>query len=236
MKNMNLSSHLFQLQKFDLEIERINLRLVEIQKILESNEELQRAEEELKASKQQTIMSQHALRTIEEEVHLIQMKREQTEATLYSDRIRNPKELQDLEREIVSLKKRISSLEDHQLEAMLQLEQAETIQKECIDRLTKIQEEQVIKTASLRGEQSQLIQKIERLKLERQATEASVDSKSLEVYNQLRIQKHGRAVATIVDTSCSACGATLRPAEIQLAHSSVDMAYCESCGRILFTR
>jgi uncharacterized protein len=149
-------------------------------------------------------------------------------------RYRNPKDLQDLEREIISLKKRISGLEDHQLEAMLQLEQAETLQKESNNRLTKIQEDQVIKTASLKGEQSQHLQKIQRLKLERLGTEASVDPKSLEIYNQLRIQKHGRAVATIIDTSCSACGATLRPAEIQSAHSSAVMAYCESCGRILF--
>jgi uncharacterized protein len=231
---MNLSSHLFQLQKYDLEIERINSRLAEIQKILESNEELLRANEHVKTAKQNTLLAHHALRSIEEEVSQLNLKKDQAEATLYSDRIRNPKELQDLEREIISLKKRISGLEDHQLEAMLQLEQAETLQKEGYDRLTKIQEDQAIKTASLRGEQSQLLQKIQRLKLERQGTEASVDLKSLEIYNQLRIQKRGRAVATIIDTSCSACGATLRPAEIQSAHSSIVMAYCESCGRILF--
>jgi uncharacterized protein len=61
-----------------------------------------------------------------------------SEASLYGGKIRNPKELQDLQVEIAALKRRTATLEDEQLEAMLAVEDAETQLTEANKNLNEV--------------------------------------------------------------------------------------------------
>jgi len=234
MTTMNQSAHLYQLQKTDHEIDRINQRLQEIDAIMQDDKIITNVERKVSDIKKKTHMARQELRTVEDEVKSVLLKKEQSESSLYSGKIKNPKELQDLENEIVILKKRILTLEDTQIEKMIYLETCEQEGKEATVEYAKTQAEIIGQHAELRGERENLEQKLTRLSLERDATIRSVDPENLATYKNLRQTKRGIAVAVIQETSCAACGASLRPAEIQSARSPKEMSFCSSCGRILF--
>ncbi len=235
MTSMNQSSHLYQLQKIDQEIDRTNQRLKDIDAVLQNDEKLLSAERKISEAKKKTLLSRQELRAIEDEVKSVTLKKEQSESSLYSGKIKNPKELQDLESEIALLKKRVLALEDAQLEKMIQLETCEQEEKEATVEYSKTQANIISQNAELKGEKESAEQKLTRLSLEREATLRSIDANNLAIYNNLRQTKRGIAVAIIQDTSCAACGASLRPAEIQSASSPKEMLFCSSCGRILFS-
>jgi predicted nucleic acid-binding Zn-ribbon protein len=75
---------------------------------------------------------------------------------------------------------------------------------------------------------------LEKLAEEREAALGPIDIKLLHTYENLRQQKRGVAVAGAIDNACTSCGTTLSASLQQSAHSQTSLAYCSSCGRILF--
>ncbi len=231
---MNQSSQLYQLQKTDTEIDRTTARLNEIARELAMDETVRNAAQAVEAAKRSQFKLQQNLRSIEQEVQTIRIKINTSEASLYGGKIRNPKELQDIQTEIAALKRHQSALEDNQLDAMLALEEADNGLKAAEQDLTAAQGARATQQAGLLGEQSQLQKKLDRLQTERSATTASILPENLEIYERLRKQKRGVAVVAIEDNACAGCGTSIRPAELQIARSPDRMAYCSTCGRILF--
>ena len=119
---MSQAFHLAQLQKIDTELDQIQSRMAEIDQILSTNELLDQAKKAEQIAKQNIKTAQKSIQQTEEAIQKHRIKMETSEAALYGGKIRNPKELQDLQNEILSLKKIISALEDEQLDYMLTLE------------------------------------------------------------------------------------------------------------------
>jgi uncharacterized protein len=234
MLNMNQSSQLFQVQKIDTALDQTNARLHEINRIIESDLSVHTAQELVAGAMQRVQSTRRSLTLIEDAVKAVEIKIQFSEASLYGGKIRNPKELQDLQTEITALKRRLSSLEDDQLEAMLAFEDAETQLAEANKNLNDVKAIFASQQASLLGEQSQLLKIAERLQAERNATVQSILPENIELYERLRKQKRGLAVVMIEDGACSGCGSSIRPAERQLARSPSQMLPCSSCGRILY--
>jgi uncharacterized protein len=231
---MNQSSQLYQVQKIDTALDQANARLAEIMRIIEADKSVHTAQEHVSAATKSVHSARRALTNIEDNVKAVQIKIQTSEASLYGGKIRNPKELQDLQSEITALKRRHSSLEDDQLEAMLAYEDAENVLDEANKSLVDVKADFASRQASLIGEQSQLIKTVERLQAERNATVQSILPDNLQFYERLRKQKRGLAVVLVEDGSCSGCGSSVRPAEIQTARSPSQMLPCSSCGRILY--
>ena len=59
-----------------------------------------------------------------------------------------------------------------------------------------------------------------------------VPAEMLPKYDQLRKQKNGFAIASVINNSCSACGATLPPALQQKSRTT--LSYCPTCKRIVY--
>jgi uncharacterized protein len=234
MLNMNQSSQLFQVQKIDTALDQANARLNEITRIIEADQSVHNARELVASATQSAQNARRSLTLIEDAVKAVEIKMQFSEASLYGGKISNPKELQDLQNEITALKRRLATLEDEQLEAMLAFEDAETELAEADKNLNEVKATFVSQQATLLGEQSQLEKIIERLQAERNATVQSILPENLELYERLRRQKRGIAVVMIDDGSCSGCGSSIRPAERQLARSPSQMLPCSSCGRILY--
>lgn len=230
---MNQTDHLFRLQKLDLELDHNLKRIQEIDRVISSDDTMQVAQNQLQSAKFNSQKAHHKLREIEETARSLQVKIEISEKKLYGGKILNPKELQDIQNEILSLKRHLVRVEDDQLEAMIALEKAELKLKESESNLMNAQVEFSEKSAGLLGEKGQLQKENERLLKERDATMSFITFDVLELYQKLRAQKNGRAVASIEDQCCAACGASLRPAELQAARSS-KLTFCPSCGRILY--
>jgi predicted nucleic acid-binding Zn-ribbon protein len=226
---------LFRLQQIDSQLDQDRRRLTEIEAILNNNEALNRAQESVKGATEAADRARKDLRKAEEAVQAQRVKIEQTNAALYGGKIRNPKELQDLQNEIGALKRYLSTLEDRQLEAMLALEEAEKQEAAASDELEKIQKEISVLRTNLIQEQIALTQNVKNSEIERQAAVSAIPSEDLDLYEQLRRQRRGVAVARVSDKACSACGTILNAALLHAARSPSQLARCDSCGRILYS-
>jgi predicted nucleic acid-binding Zn-ribbon protein len=178
--------------------------------------------------------AERALKLSEAEVEKQRIKIEQTDASLYGGNVHNPKELQDLQKDVASLKRHLETLEERQLEAMIAVETAEEELLVAKTDLERVQSNLKEQNKDLTQESEMLRKNLERLNSERQAVVTDIASQTLSVYDQLRKQKRGLAITTIADNSCEACGTTLTPSQQQNARSTSQLFHCPTCGRILY--
>jgi uncharacterized protein len=231
---MNQAFHLYRLQHVDTQIDQIEAALAEINRRLSGDEAIRQAQQAVENAGKALHQHSQTLKQIEFAVHEQQIKIAQSEASLYSGRIHNPKELQDIQKEIASFKKHLSTLEDQQLDVMMAVEAAEAEEKSAKGSLTQAEATFAEKSSSWLGQKDQLTHTLERLKAERAPAISLVAKESMQMYDILRKRKSGVAVTTVIDGSCSVCGASIRPSELQAARIAPDLVYCTSCGRILY--
>jgi predicted nucleic acid-binding Zn-ribbon protein len=226
---------LFRLQQIDSQLDSLRARMQEIERLLSQDESLRRAQAERDSAAGQAQEARKALRRAEENVSAQRIKIEQTEATLYGGKVRNPKELQDMQNETASLKKYLAVLEDRQLEGMLAVEEAEAAETSAGERLEGVRHKLARQHATLLEEQARLKSEAERAEIERQVTVAEIPAGELQLYDQLRKQRRGVAVAKIANKACAACGTTLSAALLHTARVSPEITRCDTCGRILYS-
>jgi predicted nucleic acid-binding Zn-ribbon protein len=231
---MSASLGLFRLQQIDSHLTQIETRLANIQKTLEDNAELQAALGRVKTAEEEQRASERAQRKSEEEAQNQQIKIQQAESSLYGGLVRNPKELQDLQADIVSLKKHLASLEERELQDMLRTEAAQTAVKKAQDELNSVQARLGSEHRYLFEEKESLTYELNRFQSERQAAVSAIAVDMLKTYDDLRQQRRGVAVAEVSDNACGACGTTLTAAIQQTARHAAELVRCPSCGRILF--
>lgn len=226
---------LFRLQQIDTQIDRLQARLNEIETILKDHSALEQAALEHANTQAELNKKLKTLKRAEEEVRSQRLKIEQTESTLYGGKVRNPKELQDLQNEIAALKRYLNVLEDRQLEAMIEAEASEDEEKAAAGQLESVRKAVEEKRSNLEAERAGLASEVEHAGIERQATISSIPAEDLSLYEQLRRQRKGLAVAIVSDRYCSACGSTLSATVLHAARSSTQLTRCDVCGRILYS-
>ena len=178
--------------------------------------------------------SERILKLSEADVEKQRLKIEQTESSLYGGKVHNPKELQDLQKDVASLKRHLETLEERQLEAMIAAETAENDLQGAKASLEQVQANLKEQNKDLAQESEALRKHLGRLNSERLAVVTDIASPALGVYDQLRKQKRGLAITTIAENSCEACGTTLTPSQQQTARSTSQLFHCPTCGRILY--
>lgn len=225
---------LYRMQQLDSQLDKAQARLREIEAALAQNEAMRQAQQRLDEAAAGLQASRKALRQTEENVLEQRIKIEQSESTLYGGKVRNPKELQDLQNEIAALKRFRSVLEDRQLESMIAVEESEASHQAAQSDLAAVQAQVIEQNSSLVGEQTALLNETAHLENERQATASSISEEDLKLYTLLRQQRRGIAVAKVNNKSCSACGSTLNSVLLHAAHSPNQIARCDTCGRILY--
>jgi predicted nucleic acid-binding Zn-ribbon protein len=231
---MSAALGLYRLQQVDSQIDQIQARLRAILEILENDAALRTANQQLTGAEDSHKDAERALKLSEAEVEKQRIKIGQTEASLYGGKVHNPKELQDLQKDVASLKRYLETLEERQLEAMIAVETTETELGAAKAKLEQVQLRLREQNNDLSQESERLHRSLERLNSERQAVVGDIAAPTLNVYDQLRRQKRGLAIATIEDNSCQACGTTLTPSQQQNARSTSQLFHCPTCGRILY--
>ena len=231
---MTSIAELYALQELDLALEADHATLTDVESRLGEQEEL--VEARRTAAEQEA-----ALRAAEKEfkerewnTDELQKKIEPLERRLYEGRIANPKELEDLQQEVDSLKRRHSELEDQALEAMEGLEEAQRAVAEAERRLQQITDDSAAEQAELRGRQASLNEAIGALEGRRTEEGARIDGELLRLYDQLRTTRQGRAVAKVEGGACQGCRISLPINLVQRARSGSDVVQCSSCERVLY--
>jgi uncharacterized protein len=231
---MSASLGLHRLQQVDRQIDLTRSQLDSIHQMLENDVELREALNHVEDAQSAYRHAHQELKNVEAEVQTQKIKIEQAESSLYGGKVQNPKELQDLQKDIASLKKHLSTLEERELEAMIKAENAESVTQSAKTKLELIRARLGNEHKKLLEDQSALTIKLEQFTEEREAALAPIESNMLQTYEKLRQQKHGVAVAEVNDNSCALCGATIIASLQQNARSQKQLANCPSCGRILY--
>ena len=225
---------LYRLQQIDSQLDRMIKRLREIETQLNEDKALRQAADLANQANEKVENARKAMRLAEDNVRQQRVKIEQSEAALYGGKVRNPKELQDLENEVASLKRYLGLLEDRQLEAMLTEEEAVSIQTKAARDLEKVRSQFSQQSNELLQEKERLLKDCTTSNEERQAAISSIPEEDMRLYTNLREKRRGIAVAKVTDKACSACGSTLNSALLHAAHSPFEINCCDTCGRILY--
>jgi predicted nucleic acid-binding Zn-ribbon protein len=231
---MSQISVLYRLQQIDGQLDNARLALQNVDKELSDNSLLSEAQQTVLVTEQKYQADLKQQRESENKSYDMRVKIELSEAALYGGKVQNPKELQDLQNEIASLKRLIITLEDHELEAMMAVEEAESNLTHAKSAMKDDEAKQIEHNAVLNGEKTKLLGQIERLESERRAALPPISAPDITLYEQLRKARNGVAVVKISSRACGACGATLTAALIQSTQSPGLLVRCPTCGRILY--
>jgi predicted nucleic acid-binding Zn-ribbon protein len=229
---MSIARQLYQLQDIDLELESDEQTLNLITNQLGESNAIIQAEEKLESERQTLEELTHQQHSIEWEVEDITSKQKKAEEELYSGRIRNPKELADLQHESEVLKANLARLEEQALEVMEKVEQAAKSVTASDSALNRLKTEWQSQQRKLSADMEKLKKAIASLKDKRQRLVKDIDQETIDIYTELRKQR-GTAVARVQQGTCLGCRITLPVSDLQRARGG-SLVRCSSCGRILF--
>lgn len=231
---MSQAFKLYRLQQGDTQLDKAHNRLNEIEVDLQEDAALRIAQENANNSAIAQESAHKLLKHAEVDVQDQQIKIEQNQARLYSGKVTNPKELQDLQQEAEALRRYLTELEDLQLEKMIAFEDASQQQEQASQSLETAAADVAAKNGDLRKEKNRLSVEVERWLEERTATLDGITAEEIAIYEELRKQRAGLAIAKVDKMICSACGTTLSQALAQAARSPTELSRCSTCKRILY--
>ncbi len=229
---MSIARQLYQLQEVDSELESNEHALNQITRQLGESEVVIETRNKLASERQHLEELTHQQDSVEWDIDDITGKLTTVQEELYSGKIRNPKELTNLQQEIDSLKVKRNHLEDQTLEIMEGVELAKKSVATLDRELKRLETEWQSQQQKLLANLEQLRAVISNLKHKRELLAAEIDSQLVEVYHELKKQR-GTAVAKVEQGICHGCRISLPVTELQRARSG-SLVRCSSCGRILF--
>ena len=231
---MSQPQQLYALQQLDSWLDQTTNRLTEIETALSSNAAVQAAQKAADAAKQALQHTQLELKQAEQDVQAQNNKIDNNQRILYSGSVTNPKELEDLQHEAEALKRHLATLEDVQLEKLVTFEDAQAHLEDRDGILETTLQKVANENADLGKEQTKLLSEKSAKEDERSSAIGMLPDDVIGIYDKLRKDRRGVAVAKVENNSCAACGATLTAAQLQAAKSPNHLTHCDSCGRILF--
>lgn len=161
-------------------------------------------------------------------------KMEPVERRLYSGEVKDLRELQGLQRDFEAQKRRLTELENRQLEVMSEVETARGSAEAAREQLQSAQSAASEETDRLTQRRRELEAEQSRLEPDRERRLLRFDERTRALYERLRKAKRGRAVAKIERGVCGGCRISLPTNVVQRARSGMQVVQCTSCERILF--
>ena len=227
---------LLELQDLDTRISRLAQRRTQ----LESGEDLAAARRAMEDS--ESVLGELRLgldevdrtsRRLEQEIESFSAKSAAEEKRMYDGSIVNTKELEALQHEIASLKERRSRAEDELLELMERREDLDTRATAASEQVATAREHADRVAGDAMRELEEIGTTRVELEAERERLVPEIDEELLDLYEDLRRQKHGVGAAALVDGVCQACHEKLSAVELDRLKRSDGIRRCEYCRRIL---
>ena len=231
---MSIVRSLYQLQIVDNAREEKSLRLAEVEANLGESREVLQAEEAIGETEKRLDGMMAQLRDLELEIEGIEAKLAKNQERLYSGRVRNPKELSNLQEEASALGRRQAELEEHQLELMIAIEEEEAELAERQARFRQIEATWRAEQASLTVEKEQLQSRLAELEDERAAKRAQLGVADLAMYDDLRNSLGGTGVVQLKGGICQACGVDVPTGVARAVERGGDLNFCPTCDRLLY--
>jgi predicted nucleic acid-binding Zn-ribbon protein len=229
---------LLQVQEHDTAIDRLLHRratLPELAELTRIEDELVGLERDLAdvGGRWEEVLTRQ--RRLEAELAAVEAKIAEIEARLYSGAVTIPRELQAMQAEVESLKRRRSSLEDDVLEAMTEREPLdEEVARLETGRAERDQQAGGLRAAAAEAEVA-IDAELAREREARAAAASGVPADLTRLYDDLRRKLGGVGAARLVNGRCSGCHLTLPATELDRIRREPPEALirCDQCGRVL---
>lgn len=230
----NVGKTLFKLQQIDLTLRKNKSRLDEIQQLLANDASVKKAQKLLEQAENVLKPLKLSLRDLELQVQSTKQKREASENRLYSGNVTNPKELQEIEQNIASLKRWQSELEDKQLELMLEVEDADASFEQAQENLDVVSTEAASNNQELLAEKQSLEADTKMLRENRVEVVSELDEVDVALYEKMKPQMAFRPISVLSpEGHCTICGVQQINTHAQAIRRSDELMRCANCNRIL---
>ena len=230
---MSRVANLWHLQSIDTEIDDKTKRARQVDDALANDPQVSTARTAFDAEQKKLNAARASLRYQELQAATLAEKIKQVETRLYGGTVSNPKELENLEKDLAMHKRLRNELDD---KLLMQMDKVEKLQKRAEEKsqaLKQVQGTRAGDVQHLTSERESLTTRLAQLAAQREQTRGMLDADVLKSYDQLRRTKAGRAVAQIKSSSCMVCGVQVPTGLISRARTGDEIVPCPSCGRIL---
>ena len=169
------------------------------------------------------------------DVEQVKARRVRDQGMVDSGSITDPKALQRMLGELESLHRRISDLEDVEIEVMERLENAQT-ELDRRERELADADERFAPLETARADKASALEHtLKEVQDERAVTATGLPGDLMALYLKLRDQKGGVGAAALRRQECGGCRLTLNPSDLASIRSAPvdEVVRCEECSRIL---
>ncbi len=152
-----------------------------------------------------------------------------------SGAITSPKDLERMQHEMDSLERRISDLEDVELDVMERLEEAQATLRDLGVQAEQLERE-IASLTTVRDEKAgDVTVELEQITRDRETAASGLPEPLLALYERLRASKNGVGAAALRARQCGGCRLTLNAADLGVIAKtpSDEVIRCEECDRIL---
>lgn len=172
---------------------------------------------------------------LEDEVASLRMRAAQADKQLYSGTTNNPRELQALQDDIDSIRRRIAKVEDDELEVMEATEPVDAERAVLVARRDRHDEQAQALRVEVAEAEAAIAAELAEVREQREIAAKAVPEDLWPEYDRLRASLGGIAIARLVGSTCQGCHLALSAVEIdRIRKLSVDeLVHCEECGRLL---
>jgi predicted nucleic acid-binding Zn-ribbon protein len=229
---MSLVGQLYQLQQLDLELQRKQQELDDVENQLSDDKALVAAGSKLASQKEQLEGLKKKQKSVEWELEDLQVKVKQIDSKLYSGKTKDPKELVNLEKEVKVFKSQIGPKEDALLGLMSQVEETEAEVKTIAEGLERLKQEWEQRQETLGQRKKEIETMLVKLGGDRNALEQQIDSAALNIYERIKLTR-GEAVVKVERGKCQGCHITVATSQWQKVKAG-DLIQCSSCSKILY--
>lgn len=226
---------LYDLQQLDLEVDSVERSLDDVRHQLMDDSDLVATRRRIDELEGRLGMLDESRRGQERKVEETRQGLQRIESRLYGGVITNPRELEAADLERSHFRDQQDEQEDNLLATMVEIEDTQSILEATSEELERAERARETERPALEAEESLLEQRLEELRRDRTDSLPQFGSQLLAVYERLREDRNGYAVARVERGMCQGCRIALPSAEVQRVRSTQELIQCSSCQRILFT-
>ena len=228
---------ILELQLLDNEIMQANTKLKslpEIEQLLHIEKRVTAANDELSVVKSESDQIALELRRGEVDVETVTDRIKKDEARLSSGNA-TPKELEQLQHEVESLKKRQESLEEIELEIMIRNDAVIARKNTLTTDLTSLQTLKDEISGRLQSATDEINKVIAEKNTARTLVANKIEKPLLDLYEKIRGNGGGVGAAALVGNKCNGCNLAINAVEMERIKSLAkdELLRCEECRRIL---
>ena len=230
-------SLILELQSLDNEIMQANTKLKslpEIEQLLHIDKRITTATDELAVVKSEADQIALELRRGEVDVETVTDRIKKDEARLASGNA-TPKELEQLQHEVGTLKKRQESLEEIELEIMIRSDAITSRSNTLTTDLASLQTLKDEISGRLKTATDEINKVIADKNTARNLVANQIEKPLLELYEKIRGNGGGVGAAALVGNKCNGCNLAINAVEMDRIKSLAkdELLRCEECRRIL---